>query len=167
VSYPSLEELLESKEDSNLFEFKRSPYSILPKVLLFLLTSVIVFLANAKFYRYNSSSSYLLRTIVIFPIFIFLDIVRTLYDDLYVISIDQIERKQGRISFKFINPSVNYQDIRGVTVEQTFFGRIFNYGNVLLGTAGQDEEELIIEGVDEPHKLAELIQGLRKNSESY
>ncbi len=161
ATYPSLSELLEQNSDVPLLECKRCLESILPRVALFLLVTTAIIFVN---YKAANSNPYLLdylRWLGLVPVVVVLDILRVLYDDLYVLSDKQVERFKGRLSFNSAKTSINYGDIRGVVVEQSFFGRMFDYGDILLGTAAQEDNELIIEGVKSPDVLRILIQGLR------
>jgi hypothetical protein len=56
---------------------------------------------------------------------------------------------------------VKYIDIRGIRVNQSIWGRIFNYGDVLIGTAAQDESEIILAAVDSPDELSQVLEDAR------
>jgi hypothetical protein len=168
VKYPTHQELLkqDSLQGDRLFELKRSLRSIFPRLLLFLLASIIVVLANVKSSfdpNIGERFSFFFRILGVIPLVICLDILRLHYNDLYIFSRYKLTRISGRISFSYNVPTINYSDIRAIVVEQGFFGRLLDYGNILLGTAAQDKHELILEGVVSPYELSKLIEEFRRS----
>lgn len=106
----------------------------------------------------------LIRLVGLFPLGFFLAVLHYRFNNLYVLDDTNISRQEGRLSFCFRNPSIRYADIKGVTVYQSFWGRIFNFGSLELGTAATEGYELIIQQVKAPYELAELIEGLRRRN---
>jgi hypothetical protein len=164
VAYPSINELLENKPPSDpvLFTTQRSYKSMVPRFIIFF------FLAYAA-YLYNSASlstpvpllGISPRLVGLIPFIYFLNIIRRHNDDLYIFEIERIVRQQGRYWFTYKIPTVKYSDIRGIVVHQSFWGRILNYGDIHIGTAAQDQNEVRIMGVSEPYELSELIEKMR------
>lgn len=164
MTYPSFEEILAGENPDRLYVTKRSLLSIFPRVLLFL--SLCGFVVYVNFSFGTDSNANMLRLVSLLPIGVLLDIIRVHFNDLYVFARYKVIRHKGRISFQYSVPSINYTDIRGIVVSQSFIGRILNYGDVLLGTAAYDGHELVIEGVENPYELAEIIESFRKKNQS-
>ena len=52
---------------------------------------------------------------------------------------------------------VSIIDLKNVTIKQSLAGRIFNYGDVIGGTAGTSGNEMMIEGVADPTVFKDTI----------
>jgi hypothetical protein len=164
VAYPSITELTQNKSPSDpvLFTTQRSYKSMIPRFIIFFI------LAYAT-YLYNSASlstpvpllGISPRLVGLIPFIYFLNIIRRHNDDLYIFELDRIVRQQGRYWFTYKIPTVKYADIRGIVVHQSFWARIFNYGDIHIGTSAQDQNEVQIVGVSEPYELSELIEEFR------
>ena len=53
--------------------------------------------------------------------------------------------------------SVRYEDIRYVDVRQTVVGRMFDFGDIEIGTAGTEGIEVLLGGVAAPYDIREVI----------
>lgn len=164
MTYPTLEEILQCEDDDCLFSTQRSLFSVMPKIFMFFLLVGLVVWINS-FFGEDFAGRYPWyfqpRVLGIFPLLMLVEIARVYYNDLYILGRERVRRHQGRLSLQYNVPSVMYKDIRLVSVSQSFWGRIFDYGSIFLGTAAQDEVELIIEGVASPYELSGLIEQLR------
>ena len=63
--------------------------------------------------------------------------------------------------FRFVSTATTfaeYSKIQDVSVEQSFFDRIFDIGNVSINTAGSPGPEILFRGVKNPQKVANLIK---------
>jgi len=71
------------------------------------------------------------------------------------------EYKMFSSSHKF----VEYRNIQNMEVDQSFLQNIFNVGNIDFNTAGGSakEEELIFNGIKNPHEIERIVQGKMKN----
>jgi membrane protein YdbS with pleckstrin-like domain len=165
--YPSLEELLSSPDRQSFLEVRRSLRSILSGFALFILSSIAVFILKRSqdFIDLGAINPVLghidLAWTAIVPAVILLEIIRRYHDDLYIFKEEQLTHHDGRLSLKFKMPSVRYSHIRCIVINQDIIGRIFDYGDISLGTAAQDEVELTMHGVRSPEELARLIEGLQ------
>jgi uncharacterized membrane protein YdbT with pleckstrin-like domain len=144
--------------------------SLLPKILLFIFLILILFATNL-YVSLAEEPPALFTTIsprwfALVPLFVLLQTMRLYYDDLYIFSDTELLRQQGRLSYNYRVPSVKFEDIKGINVRQTFWGRIFGYGAIDLGTAAQQDTELSLEGIGAPHDLATLIEQLRDHNRS-
>jgi hypothetical protein len=165
--YPTLQEILSHQADKELVHIKRSLYSMIPGVIVFAFAVAVVLIAHT----YLPAVSWIPvirhvspRWFALFPMIILLELTRRYHDNLYIMGKTDISRREGRLSLRYSTPSVRYRDIRGITVYQDFWGRIFGYGDVLLGTAARIDNELIIEDIDDPYDLAALIEHMRRHN---
>jgi PII-like signaling protein len=167
VVYPTLEQLLLQPSKKELLLVKRSVLSMISGVITFCVAVTIVVLAHLYFpaigwipvVRHFSP-----RWLALIPFVILLELTRRYHDNLYIFGESNVTRRQGRFSLRYSLPTIRYRDIRGITVYQTFWGRVFGYGDVLLGTAARADSELIIEMVDAPYDLADLIEQFRRHN---
>src|SRR5262249_5923662 len=102
-----------------------------------------------------------LRWLGIVPVVALAEILRKYNDDLYVLTGTNITHHQGRLSLNSSLPVLRYEDIRSITVNQGIWGRILDFGEVALSSAGRDGNELTLTGVRTPVELAKLIEDLR------
>ena len=75
----------------------------------------------------------------------------------YYIYDNMIVSKTGILTMN--KTKIAIADIRGVSMKQTFFGGLFNYGDVAFGTAATAGAEVIMKSVDKP----EIIESLFEN----
>lgn len=99
------------------------------------------------------------------PVSLALETIRRYYNDLWVFDSHRVTHHAGRLSLKYNVPVIKYIHIRAITVSQSILGRILNYGDIYLGTAGEDGNELIVRGVTSPRKLSHHIDMLRLDLE--
>lgn len=165
--YPDLNTLLEGKDRAKLLVIKRSWLSILSSVFLFLKALLIVYIIELIFYDVNWTKylpfleHFSLRWLAIVPLLFFLEILRRYHNDVYIFGLQRLTRISGRLGLSYKVPTVNYAHIRSVKVDQDIYGRIFNYGNLAISTAAQEDVELWIEGVRDPEGLSTLIEEIR------
>lgn len=164
MTYPLFKELIQGADKNNLLTFSKSWKTTLPGIgLFFLLLFLTLFAENLI---YLSQAAWLaplleLNLSIWLPLLVLAETARRYYNDLYIICDDHILRKQGRLSLKYSVPLVKYIDIRGIRVNQSILGRIFNYGDVLVGTAAQDDSEIILAAIDSPEELAQVLEDAR------
>lgn len=109
----------------------------------------------------KSPSASPLRWAMIVPIILVLEVTRRYYNDLYVVESDRVFHYAGRLSARYVVPTIRYSDIRAIQVNQGIIERILNIGDVHISTAAQDRAELSLSGVHSPRKLGLLIDDLR------
>jgi hypothetical protein len=169
VFYPSVDKVTEqvtSRSPSNPFVLRTFP-SLFGRVGSFfwlIVTTTAVFTIAVKLCGGDSSASCapnVIRWAGLIPLGFFLSIVHFRFNNAYIFDSTDIYREEGRLSLCYKNPSIRYADIKGITVYQSFWGRVFNFGSIELGTAANEGNELIIQGIRGPHELAELIEALR------
>ena len=171
--YPTISELLEHQKTSGsdqFLEIRRSFRSIMSHMVWFGISVIIIvliniFFGNSEFVHSTPILNYIsLRGLAIIPIAILLEILRKHQDNLYLFDLHRITQHAGRLSLNYAVPVIRYVDIRGIAVHQDIFGRIFDYGNVELGTAAEEGSEVVLTGVRAPRELARLVDILRSNS---
>lgn len=158
--YPHADELLSSVKGDTLLVIRRSPRSFLKLIFAFCASVIVV----ASLTMWMGARGYPARWLGIFPAMLLAEAVRRYYNDLFILGRDRIVHYKGRISLSYAVPTVRYTDLRAINVDQDIWGRIFDYGNVELGTAGIEGFEMVILGVRSPARLGELLDELRTAS---
>lgn len=169
--YPSYPEVLQQPDKSCLFSVKRSLRSIIPNIFYFLIALLVVGILEYYFYDLQMPDLPLVRHLSIrwlgiIPFVFLMEVLRRYHNDLYTFSEHRLTHQGGRLSLSYSVPLINYVDIRAITVQQDIFARILDYGNLLIGTAAVDGNELVMHGVRSPVELAALIDDLRSNSKN-
>jgi hypothetical protein len=155
--YPDLATLISKQDEKIVMTVYRSYLSILSEMALCAVSLIIVIILN---YAFDSVSDRL-RWLSVIPVLLFLNIFRTYYNDVIHFELHKLTQYHGRLALTYGMPSIKYTDIRAVSVEQDILGRIFDYGEVRMGTAGMEGWEVDIKGVRAPRELAALINELR------
>ncbi|MCA8996057.1 MAG: PH domain-containing protein [Planctomycetaceae bacterium] len=53
---------------------------------------------------------------------------------------------------------VQHDDVRNLRVEQNVFDRLFHVGRIEISSSGQDDMEIVANGIPNPNKLAEMVR---------
>lgn len=56
---------------------------------------------------------------------------------------------------------VQHDDIRNLQIDQNWWQRIFNVGDLALSSSGQDDLEIHVEGIPRPSDLADLVRKMQ------
>lgn len=169
--YPSLETLISDQVGEELLKLNRSYLSILTYIVALIFATAMIFNLELLIYKYDLLDRFPIlskipyRWLSIIPIGLLLEVLRRWKNDLYVFGLHNLTHFGGRLSLNYAVPVIKYMDIRGITVKQGIVARILNYGDIAIGTAAADGNELVLVGVDNPSQLVELIEELRTNSE--
>ena len=157
----------EPSESPTIFEVRPSLRSILAYIILAMVSAYAVFFLNTHWkHRVLFEGMPVLhhlspRWFAIIPMLFILETIRRYHNELYVFEIDNVLRKGGRLALKSVTPRVKYLDIRSIECTQDIFGRMLDYGDLVLTTAGQERSNLVLAGVANPRRLMKLIDGLR------
>ncbi len=114
---------------------------------------------TGEIWRYGEHS-YFLK----FPLFSLIPLIALLlstwrvFDAEYAIDHRGIQSTNGLLSTNKQVRRVRYEDIRLVQINQTILGRIFDYGNVEIGTAAVEGIEIVLEDIVHPQGVQNLIQ---------
>ena len=164
--YPSFE-VLEKKKDRELFSAKRSLRSILSNLILFFFLLVVVVVITSFFpegITLPGIGTFSTRWLAVIPLLILLEVVRKYNDDIYMFQKHGLIHYEGRLSLQSSTPALKYGDILSIRVKQDLVGRILDYGNLELDSAGTTGVELVLNGIRSPAELAQLIERLRIKS---
>lgn len=71
-----------------------------------------------------------------------------------------LELRQGLLNVNIIE--IPYSKLNAITIQQSWLGRLFNFGTVSLNTGG-DEAEIVFPNIASPKELQQIID-LNKNS---
>lgn len=157
AQYPDVTELVSKQGEKILLSVYRSYLSILSDMALFVVALAIVVALNAAFISVTDK----LRWLAILPILLLLNIFRTYFNQVSHFELHRITSYTGRLALSYGMPTVKFIDIRALNVQQDILGRIFDYGDVRLGTAGVNGWEIDMHGVRAPRELARLVNDMR------
>ena len=144
--YPSAEELLENGEGSVLLIHRsfRSSFFLIMVAIASVLGVMYTILQYGSTFRWTA----------LVPVILVGEVTRRYINDLYIITRDQVAHQQGRVSLRYAVPSIRCIDLRAISVEQTLWGRILNFGELSLATAAQAGAEVVMTGIASPGELA-------------
>ncbi len=71
------------------------------------------------------------------------------------------------LAFKREDQFIPYNLIRGCRIEQNICGRIFDYGDLLIGTSMTSGVELTLPNIDHPQQVMKEIEGMLSNKYQY
>ncbi len=166
-TYPTAEELLRRPAGSDLLVLRRSFRSMLSVGVMFVASLIGVYiltdiyLEEGLFSRVSFLPTLSVRWLALVPAAFLLEIFRRRFDDLYVLRDERILHHDGKLSLKYIVPTIRYSDIRAITVYQDLLGRMLDYGDIDVGTAAQDGAEISFYGVRNPKQLAQVLDDFR------
>ncbi len=102
----------------------------------------------------------LVTLILVVGFFILLYVAWDRFSRHYKVTSKRVIAKSGLLS-KTVD-EVNILHIRSINVRQSVFGRILNYGDILIGTAGTGGVEVTFKGISDPVGFKELIVSQNK-----
>ncbi len=94
----------------------------------------------------------------IFPILILVVLVVKHFNYRYVISEDHVRTLSGIISLRMLDKRLDMQHIRGVEIERSIFDRLFNLGDLEIGSAMHGQDDLIMYGIYNPERFRKMIE---------
>ena len=170
--YRNIDTIIKEPTGAFLFVVRPSYRAQVPLILMFVAVLVVcVYLASAvlgsgtRLKWLPISPVLLARFLGLIPMLFLLELLRRRYNNLYQFGIHRVTHKKGRLSLQYEVPVIKYGDIRAINVRQRFWGRVLDFGSVSIGTAAQQDDEMVIEGVRAPEELARLIDFLRTKSD--
>lgn len=167
VNYLTAVELLRRPAGSDLLVLRRSFRSMISLCCGFVVSLIVayyltdVFKDNGLFSSISFIPTLSVRWLALIPALLLLEIFRRRFDDLYVLRDERILHHDGKLSLKYMVPTIRYSDIRAITVYQDLLGRLLDYGDIDVGTAAQDGAEISFYGVRSPRELARLLDEFR------
>ena len=156
------------KEEATLgtdYVFYRSPLSVLPSIVLFIILSICAFYHSIKFPALTQVIGVIpVPLLGITPIVLLGYIVHRLYDRRYYIGKEYVRSIKGLLSFTKQDMRLEYKDIRGIEIDRSLYGRIFDIGTIRIGSAMSDSVELEMPGVRHPSYLRDLLLKYQKQA---
>lgn len=157
---------------------RRHPVTFLPVILFFLLLLIIpaglyFLLINSSLGTYLQNPAYYTATILLASIY-YLSVILFFYTyfvafhlDLWVITNDRLMDVEQKTLFARTISEVDLYQIQDASSEvHGIFPSIFNYGNILLQTAGP-VPKFVFRNVPNPNKLREAILNLAAEDKKY
>lgn len=92
----------------------------------------------------------LCAVVVIRPIFL-------MYDSRLELNCHHLHWHSGRMSLRNRNVNYTFEDLLGVEVDQTIIDRLLGVGALKVGTAVVDKRSIVLQGVSNPTRWAEVI----------
>ena len=121
-----------------------------------------------ELFRIGDTAIYLyLPLLSLLPGFLLTKILFFVYNSKYIIDERGVEAQVGLVSLSLRQPRVRYEDIRGVEPVQNILERLLGIGTVLIGSAAQQDVEIVMTGIPNPRGIQLLIQGERDRRTRY
>lgn len=168
--YPDLQTILSNPDKNQLLRVRKSAFSQIPIIFVFIGLVIALYVVTLMTRNPTLTATIPVLSLVpvrffgVLPLITLVELLRRIHNDLYIFGMHRITHHKGRISFAYSVPVIKYVDIRAINVIQSFWGRIFRYGDIAIGTAGHDGNELVVQAVSHPEALAKILDELRTNS---
>ncbi len=81
---------------------------------------------------------------------------------LYTYEIDEAGIKETFVLFSKKETFIPYPNIMKINLYKSFFGRLLNYGNIIINASG--EKEIVMKGIRKPEEIYENIRKKIKES---
>ena len=82
--------------------------------------------------------------------------------NVYILTDKRIIVKKGWLSNRTI--SIDYGNITDITVHENFIYRLLTCsGDMIINTAGTDKAEVVLQHIDNPHEVKNIIDELKNN----
>ncbi len=173
ATYPELDELLAYAKKSGskeLLKINRAIRSSLSSLFLLAFSIAVFTLVNLYYENIKQLielsflDKFSPQWLYIISFGYFLEILRRFHNNLYIVETERLTCFSGRLALSYMVPSIKYPDIRSIVVDQDIFGRMFDYGDIWIGTASEGSYELCLKGVVSPRQLAKIIDHLRTHN---
>ena len=79
----------------------------------------------------------------------------------------EVTNERVKVSHGFLSKTTreaDYDKVQDILVQQSFLGRLLNYGNLFFNTAGSSGYELTFYNVSDPNGLKEKLREARKKA---
>lgn len=175
----TLENLINQKPYEKIkYTIRRHPVTFFPAILLFFVLLAVpvgiywlfvnstlkILLENAAYFTMITlaASAYFLSSILFFYTYFV-----AFYLDLWIVTNDRILDMEQKTLFSRTISEVDLYQIQDATSEvKGIFPSIFNYGNIILQTAGP-VPKLIFKNVHKPHELRQTILDLSAEDKKF
>lgn len=92
------------------------------------------------------------------PLVLFAYIVHQLYNNRYVIGSDHALCETGRLSLRKRETRIDYENVRGIEIDESLLQRIFGVGDLKIGSSMQSEIEIYMSGVRNPEYFRGILE---------
>jgi hypothetical protein len=162
-------EVKSNKEDNvnnsqPLFTASRTAWMYSKKIFICILTMIIAivggysaYLANFQYVIYGCAFLFILALIVIISYILLAHSSKVIFYKNYVVV------KEGIFNTNEKHSALT--KIIGVSIIQTFNGKIFNYGNIFIDKIG--EWDINLDKIRKPHQLKNYMEKIIQNSDYY
>ena len=141
---------------------RRSIRSFVVPGAVFVGLLICVLILNLAFMDASGWGRVLARSASVVPALFILNLVRIYFDQLYVFKPHVICHHRGILSLNYEMPVIYYSDVREIVVAQGLLGRLLNYGDVYLGTAATQGNEIHFRGVYQPRVIEQFVESMRR-----
>ncbi len=147
--------------------FYRSPLAFLPEIICFISLFLGAITFSAIYPQTIQSVSFgpvkfSLSLGAIFPLVFGAYLLHQLYNSRYIVGADSVRATHGILSFIRHDNEISVADIRGVEIDRSIWGRIFNVGTIEIGTAAHQAKEITIAHVYDPSLIRNVILERKK-----
>lgn len=160
----------EKEHEHNVEPIRGSVFVLTLKLALILfiidsLYSLLFYLLNLGFgipfdFHHHISVTLFITQIgkIIFEIFLIIYVVLQWANNTYFLTEKHLIRRTGILSTE--EDVYHFENIRSITTHQSFLGRIFNYGDVILKTSasGGYQGEVTLTGISNPYKYENTLK---------
>ena len=151
------------RKKSKPLYFRKSFLSEIPLILLnILMIPLVVHLSNehpASIISIPIIENYSIPfpLFALFPILCLIILFKRVYNYRYIIEDTHMRSVHGLLSLHKKDMRIEYRDVLGIDIERNLIERIFNVGDIEIGTAMLGEAEIVFYGVYNPSKYRAMI----------
>jgi uncharacterized membrane protein YdbT with pleckstrin-like domain len=69
--------------------------------------------------------------------------------------------REGILSIR--TSEVRHKDVRSIRADRNTLERLFNYGDIAISSAGQDDFEIVVHDIPDPESVLEIIRRHQSN----
>jgi uncharacterized membrane protein YdbT with pleckstrin-like domain len=92
-----------------------------------------------------------------------LEFIRRYFNSLYTFRDEHVRAYDGLLSLQYRKSSIKIRDIRDIRTRQTLLGRLLGFGSLDLGTAASSTHEVVLQDINQPRKVAAILETLRRS----
>lgn len=94
----------------------------------------------------------------IVPLMLMANIAHSLMNYRYVLTPDYVMEIEGLLDFREKSQRLHYIHIRGMEIEKSVFQKMFNLGDLKLGSpVAQADAEIVLRGIRDPRRFKDII----------
>jgi uncharacterized membrane protein YdbT with pleckstrin-like domain len=93
----------------------------------------------------------------LFPLLSIILVFQRVYNYSYLLADEYLRSLHGLLSLRKRDMRIEYRDILGIDIERNIIERMFNVGDIKIGTAMLGEAEIVFVGVKDPSKYRDIV----------